>query len=131
MGMTNGEKIKELYPRVPTGVRLDEDGTDGTMIFTTNKGWWNAEYEEPIIQELQAESDCAFYMPPHIEPRKGHWIVQPSNKEQGERDFIWWKCSECGQVIFSETEKDRKEFHAFCGRCGADMRGEVEDGNDD
>ena len=56
------------------------------------------------------------------QPRKGHWIVQPSNKEQGERDFIWWKCSECGQVIFSETEKDRKEFHAFCGRCGADMR---------
>jgi hypothetical protein len=56
------------------------------------------------------------------EQRKGHWIVQPSNKEQGERDFIWWKCSECGQVIFSETEKDRKEFHSFCGRCGADMR---------
>lgn len=58
------------------------------------------------------------------EPRKGHWIVQPSNKEQGERDFIWWKCSECGQVIFSETEKDRKEFHAFCGRCGANMESE-------
>lgn len=56
---------------------------------------------------------------------KGHWIIQPSNKEQGERDFIWWKCSECGQVIFSETEHDRLEFHAFCGRCGADMR-EVE-----
>ena len=58
------------------------------------------------------------------EPRKGHWIVQPSNKEQGERDFIWWKCSKCGQVIFSETAHDRLEFHAFCGRCGADMRGE-------
>lgn len=60
------------------------------------------------------------------EPKTGHWIVQPSNKEQGERDFIWWKCSECGQVIYSETEKDRKEFHAFCSRCGADMR-EVEE----
>lgn len=55
------------------------------------------------------------------QPKTGHWIVQPSNKEQGERDFIWWKCSECGQVIYSETEKDRKEFHAFCGRCGAKM----------
>ena len=54
---------------------------------------------------------------------KGEWIPQPSNKEQGERDFIWWKCSKCGQVIYSETEKDREEFHAFCGRCGADMRG--------
>jgi len=55
---------------------------------------------------------------------KGEWIPQPSNKEQGERDFVWWKCSKCGQVIYSETEKDREEFHAFCGRCGADMRGE-------
>ena len=51
----------------------------------------------------------------------GHWILQPSNKEQDERDFIWWKCSECGQVIFSETEKDRREYHAFCSRCGAKM----------
>lgn len=55
------------------------------------------------------------------EPKTGHWILQPSNKEQGERDFIWWKCSECSQVIFSETEKDRREYHAFCGRCGAKM----------
>lgn len=55
------------------------------------------------------------------EPKTGYWILQPSNKEQGERDFIWWKCSECGQVIYSETEKDRQEHHAFCGRCGANM----------
>ena len=59
-----------------------------------------------------------------LSENKGEWIVQPSNKEQGERDFIWWKCSKCGHVIYSETEKDRKEFHAFCGKCGADMRGE-------
>ena len=55
------------------------------------------------------------------EPKTGKWMLQPSNKEQGERDFIWWKCSECGQVIYSETEKDRREFHAFCSRCGAKM----------
>lgn len=54
-------------------------------------------------------------------PKMGHWIVQPSNEEQGERPFIWWKCSNCGQVIFSETTHDRLEFHAFCGRCGARM----------
>lgn len=51
----------------------------------------------------------------------GKWVLQPSNKEQGERDFIWWKCSECGHVIFSESEHDREEFHKFCGRCGAKM----------
>ena len=59
-----------------------------------------------------------------VKPQTGHWILQPSNKEHGERDFIWWKCSECGQVIYSETEKDRREYHAFCGRCGARMESE-------
>lgn len=59
--------------------------------------------------------------PVQLQTKTGHWILQPSNKEQGERDFIWWKCSECGQVIYSETEKDRREYHAFCGRCGKRM----------
>ena len=61
---------------------------------------------------------------PAVEPerKKGKWKVQPSL--DGDRPFIWWKCSVCGQVIYSETERDRREFHAFCGRCGADMRGE-------
>lgn len=58
---------------------------------------------------------------PYEEPKTGYWILQPSNKEQGERDFIWWKCSECGQVIYSETEQDRREYHAYCGRCGTKM----------
>lgn len=62
---------------------------------------------------------------PSVQPerKKGKWEVQPSAGE--DRPFIWWKCSECGHVIFSETERDRREFHAFCGRCGADMRGEA------
>ena len=55
------------------------------------------------------------------ERKTGKWEVQPSAGD--DRPFIWWKCSECGHVIFSETERDRREFHAFCGRCGADMRG--------
>ena len=61
---------------------------------------------------------------PSAEPERktGRWEVQPSTGE--DRPFIWWKCSECGHVIFSETERDRREFHAFCGRCGADMRGD-------
>ena len=71
--------------------------------------WCPYNRQEEIIKTLEQE------------PKTGHWILQPSNKEQGERDFIWWKCSKCGQVIFSETEKDRQEFHAFCGRCGAKM----------
>ena len=65
---------------------------------------------------------CIKGMPPITpQPKIGQWVLQPSNKDQDERDFIWWKCSECGQVIFSESERDRREFHAFCGRCGAKM----------
>lgn len=58
---------------------------------------------------------------PSAEPerKKGEWEVQPSTGD--DRPFIWWKCSECGHVIYSETERDRREFHAFCGRCGAEM----------
>ena len=52
----------------------------------------------------------------------GKWIPAPAEYE-GETPNIWWKCSVCGQKIYSETERDRKEFHAFCSRCGADMRG--------
>ena len=55
------------------------------------------------------------------QPKIGYWIVQPSNKEQGERPFIWWKCSNCGQIIFSTNTHDRLKFHAFCGKCGAKM----------
>ena len=61
---------------------------------------------------------------PNKERKTGTWEAQPSTGD--DRPFIWWKCSVCGHVIFSETERDRKEFHAYCGRCGADMRGKHE-----
>lgn len=35
------------------------------------------------------------------------------------KDF--WKCSECGETIFSKSEEDRNKYHRFCGRCGAKM----------
>lgn len=61
---------------------------------------------------------------PTIEGRKkGKWIAQ---YEEGML-FPWWKCSCCGQLIYSETERDRIDFHAYCGRCGADMRGEKDE----
>ena len=49
--MTNGEKIKEIYPGTPIGVRLDVDGSNGALTFTTNTDWWNAEYKEPTTQD--------------------------------------------------------------------------------
>ena len=48
--------------------------------------------------------------------KTGRWI---------EKDDYLYVCSECGQYIYSETEHDLLEFHAFCGRCGTKM--EVEE----
>ena len=58
---------------------------------------------------------------PSVEPERktGTWEVQPSGKY--EADFIWWKCSVCGRVIYSSSEKDRRTFHAYCGICGSKM----------
>ena len=47
----------------------------------------------------------------------GEWKHKPS--KSGE--WIWWQCSECGAVIYSETELDRIIHHAYCGVCGARM----------
>ena len=51
-------------------------------------------------------------LPSVSQPKTGHWI---------EKDDNLYECSECGQYIYSETEHDLSEFHAFCGRCGAKM----------
>ena len=81
---------------------------------------------DEICEAVHNAYDYGFYnavrtLKEQEEHKTGKWEVKPSNKEQGERDFIWWKCSECGQVIFSESEHDREEFHKYCGRCGAKM----------
>ena len=41
----------------------------------------------------------------------GEWI----------KDGQFWRCSECGTRIFSESYMDRQIYHAFCSRCGAKM----------
>lgn len=81
----------------------------------TKDGWFWLADEKVILYVLNSLPSVT------PKPKMGHWMLQPSNKDQGERDFIWWKCSECGQVIFSESERDRREFHAYCSRCGAKM----------
>lgn len=60
-------------------------------------------------------------LPKEQEIKTGKWEPKPPNEEQDERPFIWWICSECGQVIYSESERDRKEFHKYCSRCGSLM----------
>ena len=48
--------------------------------------------------------------------KTGHW-----KRYNGK---VLWECSECGEIIYSETEQDRKEGHKYCNRCGAKMEGE-------
>lgn len=97
-------------------IKTEETQENGVKYLNINVS--NSKVERnPDIVRLCSDVGILEYM----KPKTGHWILQPSNKEQGERDFIWWKCSRCGQVIFSETEKDRREFNAFCGRCGTKM----------
>lgn len=100
--MTNGEKIQTILDvdRDCTGVH----GENGTMTFTVTQDFWNAEYKEPrkaLEQEPTTKNDlahnlcssctnigcefqsgivrteCAFYMPPHVEPDNcGNYVVQ-------------------------------------------------------
>ena len=54
---------------------------------------------------------------PSVQPeRKGEWIRGDAEKLTGK-----WRCSICGNTIYSETKRDREKFHAFCGHCGAKM----------
>lgn len=35
-----------------------------------------------------------------------------------------WKCSECGDMIYSESSQDRLKHHLYCSKCGAKMNKE-------
>ena len=128
-GCTN-EQALEYANKIPNDCPLfaqPEQKTDGDTIsrqavldlprIKTHNEWGNIIKESVDVENVRQLPSVN----PQPKQKVGEWILQPSNKEQGERDFIWWKCSECGQVIYSETEKDRREFHAFCNRCGAKM----------
>lgn len=63
---------------------------------------WTAQLKEKVLSEIETE----------IKSSTPRWISKGSKL---------WECSECGKVIYSESLSDRREFHAFCGRCGAYM----------
>ena len=83
--------------------------------------WCDEDYEIAERDQWREDVEAIKSVPSADRPR-GEWIHTPNGTD---RDFVWWVCSECGHKIFSETEKDRIEFHAYCGRCGADMRGDM------
>jgi len=61
--MTNGEKIKEIFPNTKIITQYDNPFGDRFIVFTLNNedmevnlNWWNAEYKEPTTNDL--EVDC-------------------------------------------------------------------------
>lgn len=137
--MTNGEKIKEIFPS--TDSRLDEKTgiilvkwVDGaTKCFKAD--WWNAEYKEPTPKN-DLGVDCisrqevlrllmnsigktntylqtkVLKMSSVIPIRpKGHWIPTYGNV----------KCSVCGSV--KDSREVGKATH-YCDFCGAKMESE-------
>ena len=93
--MTEQETIKILS-------EIDEQCCDADSIFNT------------LDWQRRSEALCMAIKALEQQPQDGEWI---------EEEKILWKCSKCGLVIFAQNEHDRKEFHAYCGRCGARMNG--------
>ena len=54
------------------------------------------------------------------ERKKGKWIQRSDIPNA-------YTCSNCYQVIYAKNRKYLAEYHAFCGKCGLDMRGETDD----
>lgn len=115
--------MSDLINRQKAIEALDFEIVHMTVFSNDEKNITNpfAQYNKGLEDGIKAIRALPFV---ETERKKGYWEVQPSTGE--DRPYIWWKCSECGHVIFSETERDSREFHAFCGRCGADMRGDHE-----
>ena len=81
------------------------------------KGWDDA---ERVTEIMKIFADRLKQLPPAQPERiKGRWIAKEKKN--------LFRCSKCDAVIYSESEYDRNEFHKFCGRCGADMRGEQDE----
>ena len=98
-----GKKIdaEELYHRM-----YDEAFEKDSDLQKWDSGCWiRFKLFENVLKDM-----------PEIEEKTGHWIKY--------NDKGLWECSECGEIIYSETEQDRKEKHKYCNMCGAKMKGE-------
>lgn len=67
-------------------------------------------------EQAKAYNHCLRLIDEAKEVMRGEWIQSPNEK-------TLFHCSRCNNTIYSETEKDREYFHAWCGKCGAYMRG--------
>ena len=81
---------------------------------------------DELIRRSDAIGACAYETIECYEARKTIRALPSADRPQGEwidKDKNLWECSNCEMVIYSESEQDRNEFHKWCSRCGARMKG--------
>ena len=72
-------------------------------------------FDEEKLREIVKEAVERFKEEYEVADRpQGEWIDKGRNL---------CGCSNCGMEIYSESEQDRNEFHKWCSRCGARMKG--------
>ena len=148
--MTNGEKLKEMFPNTIFIYQKEEDKTKAIVC---SDEWLDMEYKEPTTKNdlvvdavsRQAINGYIDYILSHgmgkkksfdyikkfvaklpsvtsIRP-KGHWI------KQNDDYYDWYECSECGYGSDGEMQYS-SEYDVrtnYCPNCGADMRGDNND----
>ena len=116
-GYDDGQKMMDRIKALPSvSAEMKEYVKDGTLTIQARTIKEVTSIDKVVVYADGYEQE--YLMPiPSAEPKRGEWVHKPS--KSGE--WIWWQCSECGAVIFSKSEADRKIHHAYCGVCGAKM----------
>ena len=86
--------------------------------------WYHQNRNKDMVSGANSDEHQAWYKAddvykaleavPSADRPQGEWIYEGRNL---------WGCSNCGMEIYSESERDRNEFHKWCSRCGARMKG--------
>lgn len=86
--MTNGEKIKEIFPNgvLTSGGNNSYYWGDGILV---SKAWWNAEYKEPTIEHEQKIDKSAMM----------HEIYMAGVNMAGEYQGCWVRFKEIEKII--------------------------------
>lgn len=121
----------EIYPEPRNDMdKITIDACKGAIELLEKQPCEDCISRKQAINEINKKVLCYTYEAREIienlpsvqpQPKRGKWI-----KANGEENLALWTCDQCGCKIYSETECDRKKFHAWCGKCGcrmdADMR---------
>ena len=95
---------------------IDTDYLDELITQLNNEGRGITRNEYKMIDSILFEFPTADV----VERKKGKWIRRSDIPNA-------YTCSNCYQVIYAKNRKYLAEYHAFCGKCGLDMREETED----